>query len=338
MLQDYRRQTTIKLFAPILKGEQNSLGRSSFASLFVLDRSQKHWQTDVFVPTNLSLLSVSNSSSSSDDTVDLIGTNQRSDRRDSASSHSSISLCSVELNEQHMTHLELDSYIFQKHLLGLTSTRSNLNESDVDPQMKELFEGSKSSIRWPDNDYQPRAIRPPPFSQHIQQLRKSLSPRKLTQRRSARTPVRMTRAESLKLERQQSASEHQLEVPKIRPLTSMPQPRRSVQSVARHSTIPLIKHVARSRAESDVTFRQSESARSCKIALGVNGPLNLSPHLVKQMRQDIQSNRGEHRTEYNAVRISHVRECNFEYVLIESTEAMNRSGMSLLLIFSTSLL
>ena len=281
------------------------------------DRSQKRWQTDVLVPTNISLLSDSSSSSSSNDTIDLIGTNQHSDRQDSSSSHSSISLCSVELNEQHMKHLELDPYIFQKHLYGLTSTRSNLNESDVDPQMKELFEGSKSSIRWPENDYQPRAVRPPPFSEHIEQLRKSLSPRKIIQRRSARTPVRMTRAESLKLERQQSASEHRLEVPKIRPLTSMPQPRRSLQSPARHSTIPLIKHVSRSRAESDVTFRQSESARSCKIALGVNGPLSLSPYLVKQMRQDIQSNRGEYRTKYNSVRMSHVRECNFEFVLIE---------------------
>ena len=181
-------------------------------------------------------------------------------------------------------------------MYGLTSTRSNLTELDVDPQMRELFEGSKSSSRWPDNDYQARAIRPPPYSQHIQQIKQSLSQRQPIQRRSARTPVRMTRAESLKLERQQSASEYQSDMPKIRPLTSMPQPRRSIQSQVRHSTIPLIKHVSRPRAASDSTFRQSESAQSCKIALRANRPLTLSSHLIRQMRQDIQSNRGEYQT------------------------------------------
>lgn len=214
------------------------------------------------------------------------------------------------MDEQEIQRLNIDPYILHKHLYGMTSTRTNLAEDDVDSFAKHLFDGTRSSLfQSQKQDYHPRAIRPPPFSEHMKQLKKSNQPIKPILCRSARrSSIRTTRTESLRLERQQSAQSKQEEIPKIRPHTSLPQYRRvatAFQSQTRHSAIPIIKsQMVRSRTASDASYRQTESTKSCTIALGLERPLHLSSLLMKQMQQDIQSNRGKiyivfHSTFYN---------------------------------------
>ena len=245
------------------------------------------------IQLNISLLSISNSSHSSDDDDD-IDLSPFGQDQDSSSSRSSSSVASIELDEQEIKRLNIDPYILHKHLFGITSTRTNLAETDVDSRVQELFEGSKSSYRWRNSDYHPRAIRPPPFVEHIEQIKLSNRPIKPLQCRSARSSVRTTRTESLRLDRQQSISTNRNDLPNVRPQTSMPQYRPTFPSQTRHSAIPTLKPpMIRSRTASDTSYRQSESTRSCKIALGVDGPLHLSSYLIKQMRQDIQTNRGK---------------------------------------------
>jgi hypothetical protein len=243
--------------------------------------------------TNLSLLSISDSSKSSQD-EDEIDVNQYSRDRDLSSSRESISPLLEESEEPKSKHIDLDPYIFNKHLKGITSTMNNLVESDFDKSVNELFEGSSSSFRWQNDDYNARLIRPPPFSQYMKTLRESRTKIKPIDRRSARIPVRTTKAEQLKLARQQSANENKPNLPHVRPSTTIPQYTSSFNSSVRHPTIPSTNRITRTRATSNCSFRQSESARSCKVALGSNGPLLLSSILVKQMRQDIQSNRGKY--------------------------------------------
>jgi hypothetical protein len=235
----------------------------------------------VSIQTNISLLSISNSSTSTDN-EEQIEINQQSSDRDSSSSREGSSPLPDESEEPKVKHtIDLDPYILHKHLNGISSTVSSLVETDIDKSVNELFDENKSSYLWQNNDYDPRSIRPPPFSQYIKQVRDSKNKIKPVQRRSARIPVRTTKAEQLKLARQQSASENRPDPPQMRSFTAIPQ---------QHST----NRISRSRPNSRSSFRQSESARSCKVALRSDGPLHLSSLLIKQMRQDIQSNRGKY--------------------------------------------
>lgn len=161
--------------------------------------------------------------------------------------------------------------------------------------MKDLFDENKSSYLWNNDDYNPRSIRPPPYSQHIQKLRESQIKSKLSQRRSARIPVRTTKAEQLKLSRQQSATKTNSNLPIIRSHTTTSTHRlisnSPIRNLEKTSLVPF-------RTSSVNSFRQSESARSCKEALDINKPLLLSAMLIKQMRQDIKSNRGKYSQDF----------------------------------------
>ena len=191
-------------------------------------------------------------------------------------------------SEQHRDrHVDLDPYLLNKHLNGISSTVSNLIEANPDQSVSELFDENKSSYKWETEAFNPRSIRPPPFSQYIKQVRESRTKPKSTQRRSARIPVRTTKAEQLKLARQRSASEHNSSLPYLRSSATTSRPR-----VSHHSTISSLHPLTRLRTTSNHTYRQTESARSCKEALHTSGPLTLSSMLIKQMREDIKSNRG----------------------------------------------
>ncbi|CAF3345024.1 unnamed protein product [Rotaria sp. Silwood1] len=270
MLQDYHRQTTIKPFAPIFK-----------------DRSKKRWDSDLSIRTNISLLSISNSSKSTHDKNE-IDDDQHSRDSHSSSSKESTSALLNESEEYKSKHVNLDLYIFNKHLHGIPCTISHLAEADIDESIDELFDEGKSTYRQQNDEYNPRSIRPPSFSQYIKQIQESRTKTKPMQHRSARIPVRTTKAEQLKLARQQSANEKMPNLPYIRPFTTKSYGALSFKSQIRPSTIPSINRTSRTRTNSNSSFRQSESARSCKQALGSNDPLHLSAMLAKQMRQDIQ--------------------------------------------------
>ncbi|CAF0736721.1 unnamed protein product [Rotaria sp. Silwood1] len=270
MLQDYHRQTTIKPFAPIFK-----------------DRSKKRWDSDLSIRTNISLLSISNSSKSTHDENE-IDDDQHSRDSHSSSSKESTSALLNESEEYKFKHVNLDLYIFNKHLHGIPCTISHLAEADIDESIDELFDEGKSTYRQQNDEYNPRSIRPPSFSQYIKQIQESRTKTKPMQHRSARIPVRTTKAEQLKLARQQSANEKMPNLPYIRPFTTKSYGALSFKSQIRPSTIPSINRTSRTRTNSNSSFRQSESARSCKQALGSNDPLHLSAMLAKQMRQDIQ--------------------------------------------------
>ncbi|CAF4589973.1 unnamed protein product [Rotaria sp. Silwood1] len=271
MLQDYHRQTTIKPFAPIFK-----------------DRSKKRWDSDLSIRTNISLLSISNSSKSTHDKNE-IDDDQHSRDSHSSSSKESTSALLNESEEYKSKHVNLDLYIFNKHLHGIPCTISHLAEADIDESIDELFDEGKSTYRQQNDEYNPRSIRPPSFSQYIKQVQESRTKTKPMQHRSARIPVRTTKAEQLKLARQQSANEKMSNLPYIRPFTTKSYGALSFKSQIRPSTIPSINRTSRTRTNSNSSFRQSESARSCKQALGSNDPLHLSAMLAKQMRQDIQN-------------------------------------------------
>jgi hypothetical protein len=195
-----------------------------------------------------------------------------------------------ESEEHKAKHVDLDPYILDKHLNGISSTTSNLFETEIDESVNELFDGNKSSYQWQNDDYDPRSIRPPPFSQHMKHVREARIKLKSTQRRSARIPVRTTKAEQLKLARQRTASEHNSSRPHPHPSIAASQQRFTFKSPVMSS----INHISHSRTNSNGSFKQSESARSCKEALRSNAPLHLSSMLAKQMRQDIKSNRGNY--------------------------------------------
>ncbi|CAF0970588.1 unnamed protein product [Rotaria sordida] len=247
--------------------------------LYWLDRSTKRWDSDISIPTNISLLSVSSSSKSIHDDNE-IDDDQHSRDSDSSSSKESVSSLLNESEEYKAKHVNLDPYIFNKHLNGIPCTISNLVDADIDESVNELFDESKSSYRQQNDEYNPRSIRPPSFSQYIRQVQESRTKPKPIQRRSARIPVRTTKAEQLKLARQQSANENMSNLPYIRPFTT--------KSQIRPSTISSINRTSRTRTNSNSSPRQSESARSCKLAIDSNDPLQLSAMLAKQMRQDIQ--------------------------------------------------
>ncbi|CAF2466330.1 unnamed protein product [Rotaria sp. Silwood2] len=270
MLQDYHRQTTIKPFAPIFK-----------------DQSKKRWDSDLSISTNISLLSISNSSKSTHDD-NVIDDDQHSRHSNSSSSKLSTSSLLNESEEFKPKHVNIDSYIFNKHLHGIPCTISSLVEGDIDEYVNELFDEDKSTYRQQNDEYNPRSIRPPSFSHYIKQVQESRTKTKPIQLRSARIPVRTTKAEQLKLARQQSANENMSHLPSIRPFTTKSQGALSFKSQIRPSTIPSINRTSRTRTNSNNSFRRSESARSCKLALCSHDPLHLSAMLAKQMRQDIQ--------------------------------------------------
>ena len=292
MLQEYHRQTSSKSFGPFLKGKSEK--KNSFFFIVTLirfstDRSQRRWNFDSKAPWNLSLLSVSKSSTSSDDDVEQFDIEKKS----TTTSRRSSWISSLESNDfLQKTQLDFDPYILHKHLFAITSTQSNLVATDVDPRTRELFDESRSSFRMENDEFHPRMIRPPPFTDHLEKIRQSFIETNNKQRRSARLSVRTNRAESLRLERLKSASEIREKPMKTRPLTSLPQrsDRSTFRPAIRNSAVPF---VTRSFAASESSYRQSESTRSCKLALGIDRPLHLSRFLVKQMRQDISSNRGE---------------------------------------------
>lgn len=190
-------------------------------------------------------------------------------------------------------HIPLDVYILNKHLHGIPSTSSKLSAHDIDQAAYELFDESRSSYDIENDEYNPRAIRPPSFTHHIKQVQESRTKTKPVQRRSARIPVRTTKAERLKLARQQSDSFNMPNLPHIRSSTMKSQPTFTSKSQMQSSTIFSANTYLRSRTTSSTTLKQSESALSCKSALGTKDPLRLSSMLVRQMRQDIQTNKGK---------------------------------------------
>ena len=253
------------------------------------------------MPLNLSLLSISSSSESSDDDNE-IDINQYSYDRDSSSSRECTCTLFHEPDEHKTKPVDLDSYIFNKHLNGISSTSSSLAQTDVDKSIRDLFDEDKSSYQQQEEDYNPRAIRPPSFSQYIKRIQDSQTQTKPMQRRSTAIPVRTTKAEQLKLIRQQSASRNTFGLPDIRPVTSF-------NSQTRSSTRPLTSTVARPRTSINTSYRRSESAESCKTVLGTNDPLVLSSMLANQMRRDIQSNRGK----YSLRKLSSIQCPNHSY-------------------------
>jgi hypothetical protein len=181
-----------------------------------------------------------------------------------------------------------------KHLNRIPSTISNLVETDIDNSVNALFDDGKSANQWQNDDYDPRSIRPPPFAQYIKQLKDSRTKIQPLQLRSTRIPVRTTKSEQLRLARQQSITENISNLPNRSSSTKIPQHRLSYNSPTPQSTILSTNRIASSRTSSTSSFTRSESAKACKVALNTNGPLLLSSMLVKQMQQDIQSNRGKY--------------------------------------------
>jgi hypothetical protein len=170
---------------------------------------------------------------------------------------------------------------------------SNLNKDDLDQSVNELFDQSKSTYQWQNEDYDPRSIRPPPFFQYVKQVRDSRTKPKLTPRRSAHIPVRTTKAEQLKLARQKSASEINSNLPSLHFSTMISQSKLSHRSPIRYPTASPMIYPSGSRT-SNHSFRQIQSARSCREAIDSNRPLVLSSMLIKQMREDIKNNTGNY--------------------------------------------
>lgn len=259
----------------------------------MLDQCDKRWKIENSLQWNLSLLSISSSSSSSDEDEEQFPIRNCS----SSSSQESLKSISIEENEFTDKSYHLDPYIIHKHIFGINSSQSNLLNSDADRTAKELYHESQSSINWQKDEFDPRAIRPPPYSEHIEKIKKSSQPVRIQRKSSARLFVRSTRAQSLKLERLKSAREipQSNEPMKVRPFTGLPrtvEPR--ISQFIRHSAHPLLStRISRSYASTDNGDNQSLSTRSCKIALQTNQPLNLSKLLITQMHQDIRSNRGQ---------------------------------------------
>lgn len=195
--------------------------------------------------------------------------------------------------DRHLQHVDLDPYILDKHLNGLSSRSGNLLETDCDPSVNELFDESKSAYGWYEDDFDPRSIRPPPFSQHMKQVRDARMKLKETPRRSARIPVRTTKAERLKLARQRSISESNSSMPYLNPLNKSRQSKISPRSPNRQQPMPSMSRLSPLQMLKNNGYRHAESAQSCKDALDSKGPLLLSSMLIKQMRQDMKNNRGK---------------------------------------------
>ena len=165
---------------------------------------------------------------------------------------------------------------------------------DRDHSVSELFDESKSAYGWYEDEFKPRSIRPPPFSQHIKQVRDARMKSKNTSRRSAHLPVRTTKVERLKLARQRSISETNSSLPQVVTSTNKfrqskvsarsPEQQEPISSFSRLSPLQMIKNNG---------YRHLDSAQSCKEALESKGTLLLSELLTKQMREDIKSNRGK---------------------------------------------
>lgn len=169
----------------------------------------------------------------------------------------------------------------------------HLLETDRDQSVSELFDESKSSYGWYEDEFKPRSIRPPAFSQHMKQMRDARMKLKMTPRRSAHIPVRTTKAERLKLARQQSISETNSNLPQLispnksrqsKVSSHSPKRKQSILSFHRLSPLQMIKNNG---------YRHLDSAQSCKEALDSTGTLLLSELLTKQMREDIKSHRGK---------------------------------------------
>lgn len=132
-------------------------------------------------------------------------------------------------------------------------------------------------------DFDPRAIRPPPFAQHIEQLRRPKGPGKPLPRRPTRIPVRTTRAEQLRLARQQSAPRE--------PSTS-----RKPRVSPRDKTMISIRPPLRPSTASSDTLLRIESARSCRTALRSAKPLQFSIQLADQIEREMHDSRGKTRS------------------------------------------
>jgi len=102
-----------------------------------------------------------------------------------------------------------------------------------------------------------------------------------------------TKSEQPKFTRQQSASKNKSNLPHIRSYTTASQHRLSSNSPGRYTTMSSMNVLSLLQANSNNSSHQSDSSQSCKEALDSNAPLLLSALLIKQMRQDIQSNRGK---------------------------------------------
>jgi len=242
-----------------------------------LDRCSKRWDSDVSILTNLSLLSVSNKSKISDDDDDLndILNSQLSKYEDSSSASSRANSPQQFLNESQIhqqKRSELDSYIFDKHLHGIPSTHSDLIELDIDPSLNDLFDDSKTMSQLNFDDCSARSIRPPPFIEHIKQIKES-------QMKSNVNPRRLTRASIRSANKSKSIPQQQQQ-----PI------RREQTSLSRHSVISSMKNLKIPRSTSVHGFQQ---------ALKTTTPLLLSPLLVKQMREDIKCSRGKQISQEN---------------------------------------
>ena len=144
--------------------------------------------------SNISLLSISSESNTGDqDGIDL--DSQSSDRESS-------SPCVDESEERRAKPTHIDPYLLDKHLHGKSSTQSTLDDFDIDQSVKDLFATNRCADRRQNDDFEPRSIRPPPFSDYIEQNRHCKGRRTLKQSPSTHSLGRTSTVRPVKLEAQ----------------------------------------------------------------------------------------------------------------------------------------
>ncbi|CAF1637872.1 unnamed protein product, partial [Didymodactylos carnosus] len=90
----------------------------------------------------------------------------------------------------------VDTYLLQRHLNQIPKENAHYEQQQ---DFSELFHDLSSGFfnLEDDSSYNPRAIKSPPFSEHIKYLKRPVNSRPIS-KRSARIPVRTTKAEELK--------------------------------------------------------------------------------------------------------------------------------------------
>jgi hypothetical protein len=290
MLRDYRRQTTLKLFAPMLKGKLDvNLSHLHRVGSCLLERSRTCSMTDDTIEFNLSFLSVSNSSTSDDDDDD----DNDLDDPGSPMSVEDAARSTINYDEHRIKRIKPDPYILHKHLHGISSLESHLVLSDDE---QELFDECRRSSYEHDTDYQARAIRPPSFSEHIQQLEQGNRRWTSAKDRSMPMASRNNKSNSLTIERQSNRNTYQQKTVDKRRLTSLHKAQSAWSLQAQPSMISTNKQsaIVHSRANSEITSRQLQSVRSCQLALKLNKDLQISSHLIEQIHEDVRNNKGKH--------------------------------------------
>ena len=171
MLQDHRQRTSIYSCTPALR--RKTTATCARRAHFVVGRRGKGCEVRLLMESNISLLSVSSDSNTDDsDGTDL----------DSQSTDRQIPSPCVDQSEVHRTKIiHADPYLLDKHLNGISSTQSTLDETDIDQSVKDLFATNKGADHQHDDTFEPRSIRPPPFSDYIEQHRHANGRRTLKQ-------------------------------------------------------------------------------------------------------------------------------------------------------------